>query len=479
MGVPIDRDLLENPDAPSFEVINYAISQQRKDIRRLDKLFNYYNGEQLDRRKLKQKQAQETKVIVNNAKYTTDMVVGFTTGNPISISAGRDKNIDAVMDVLTEMDINSHDAELEKDLSVFGSAYELIYLSVDDDGKTTHERIEKIDPRGVAVVTDDTVEKTPLFAVHYQKKFNLRGTSNGWLITVYTPHWIYKYRTKNSPTLEVGNLMSQELPKRHYFGDVPIIEYRNNEERQGDFEQTISLMDAYNLLQSDRISDKENFIDALLVLYGFKLSDAANLKDGVLEAPGKGSIDNGGGDVEWLTKSFNENDIEVLAKSIRDDIHMTTYVPNMTDENFMGNVSGEAMKYKLFGLIQLLATKQRYLTRGIRCRLKLLENILTVKGQQVDVSAAHIQIVPNIPVNLTDVVTNIKNASGVIPEKVTLGWLPGNDSPDDLIKMLNVERKEAADRMSKAAGSMSTSNFDEENGDNDDSGSISSSKRPD
>lgn len=71
-----------------------------------------------------------------------------------------------------------------------------------------------------------------------------------------------------------------------------MIEYRNNEERQGDFEQTIPLIDAYNLLQSDRLTDKENFVDAILVLYGFKLDDQANVGDGIIELRQK---------VAWVT----------------------------------------------------------------------------------------------------------------------------------------------------------------------------------
>ena len=49
------------------------------------------------------------------------------------------------------------------------------------------------------------------------------------------------------------------------------MEYRNNEEKQGDFEQMIPLIDAYNVLQSDRVNDKEQFVDAFLFLTGIDL----------------------------------------------------------------------------------------------------------------------------------------------------------------------------------------------------------------
>lgn len=52
--------------------------------------------------------------------------------------------------------------------------------------------------------------------------------------------------------------------QQHYFGAVPVTEFWNNEEQQGDFEQQISLIDAYNVLMSDRVNDKEQLVDAIL-----------------------------------------------------------------------------------------------------------------------------------------------------------------------------------------------------------------------
>lgn len=477
-NVVIDRELAGDIDNPSFDVINYAITQQRQRVDRYDALEHYYEGNQdiLTRRlemSAKLNRSDE-KVMTNHAKYITDMITGFTTGNPVSIAPGDGKDIKAIIEAQDEMDIDSHNTELEKDLSVFGCAYELLYVKKIAADKT-QVAIEKIDPRGCVLVTDDTLDKNPLFGIYYVQKNDLLGNANGYLITVYTAHWVIQYRTKTGYVLSDTNLIGKPKAIKHYFGGVPLIGYRNNEERQGDFEQTISLIDAYNELQSDRITDKKNFVDALLVLYGFTLDDDAdNLKDGVLEAPGKGDQ---GASVEWLTKSFDESQLQVLVKSIKDDIHQTSYVPNMNDENFAGNISGEAMKYKLFGLLQLIATKQRYLTRGIRQRLQLEQNFLTLKGSNVDASGATIQIVPNIPVNMADIISNIKNAEGIIPQIIALGWLPGTNDPKELINMLDQEKEKSLKLQQKMMGGEPQTN-DEEVTD-DDQGNVSVKKKPD
>lgn len=462
MAIAIDRELAGDINNPSTDVLKYCIEQHQKELVRLQKLSDYYDGKhEVLERKLENENAKNVKVMVNNAKYTTDMNVGFLVGNPISYSAGKDKNIDPVLDTYEDMDVVSHDTELEKDLSVFGIALELIYLrTVPGNDKETEIRIKVIDPRGVFLVTDDTIEKNSLFAVHYYEKFGLDGKSIGWLITVYTPNNNISHKAKDLTLKD----MTINKAKPQYFGGVQVIEYRNNEEKQGDFEQAISLIDAYNALQSDRISDKEAFIDALLIIYGFSLE--GSVSDGMIEAPGKGDD---GAAVEWLTKTFDESQIQLLSKSIEDNIHKVTYVPNMNDENFAGNISGEAMKYKLFGLLQLMSIKSRYMTKGLRQRLQLVANMINLKGENIDVSGAKIKIKPNLPINTSDIIDQIVKAIDILPLETLLSWLPDIDDPQEEISKL-IEQKKQNIEMANMLGGQGASHDDlddepEEDGD--------------
>lgn len=333
MAIPIDRELAGDINNPSPELLKYCIEQHQKELERLQKLSDYYDGKHaVLERKLNNGNAKNNKVMVNHAKYVTDMNVGFLVGNPISYSSGDTKNLDPILDSFEEIDIVSHDTELEKDLSVFGIGLELLYLRKVPGSETETEiMIKAVDPRGVFLVTDDTIEKNPLFAVHYYKKHGLDGQLIGYLFNIYTPQTIITRRAKD--LMLSDSTIIKALPQ--YFGGVQVIEYRNNEEKQGDFEQALTLVDAYNVLQSDRISDKEAFIDALLIIYGFRLE--GSVKDGLIEAPGKGED---GAAAEWLTKTFDESQVQLLSKSIEDNIHKVTYVPNMNDENFAGNISG-------------------------------------------------------------------------------------------------------------------------------------------
>lgn len=453
MAISIDKSLLGDVNEPNIKAINYAIRELLKRQKRLNKLADYYNGKQdVNDHKFDNSKVKSANIMINHAKYITDMNVGFMTGNPVKYTADKDKSIDDVLDVLKNADIHKHDIELEKDLSVFGYGYELLYLKATDPEITLDEagneketpntelKIEVIDPRAAIVVTDDTVEHDPLFAVFVQPKRDLDGRIDGYSVTVYMPKRVVEFRTKMA--MELSGDDDIVYDGENLFNTVPLIEYRNNEERQGDFEQLISLIDAYNLLQTDRISDKEAFVDAILVTFGFGLAedddDLKALKNGVLNAPSRED----GADISWLTKSFDETQVNLLSQSIENDIHKISYVPNMNDEKFMGNVSGEAMKFKLFGLENLLSIKKRYFFDGLRRRLNMVQTIVNIKGANNDVSGCDIDLAPNIPVNLSDVVNNIRNADGIIPRKITYGWLPQVDDPQEIIDEMDQQDAE-------------------------------------
>lgn len=466
MAIKIDRELAGNINNPSSDVLVYCLKQHQKTVDRLQKLSDAYDGEHEILNRSKEGSSKLTNVMVNNAKYVTDMNVGFTFGNPISYTPGNEKDIEPVIEAFDEMSIKKHDRELGKDLSVFGIGYELHYLST--DGDRVIPKITCIDPRGIFLVTDDTVEANPLFGVRYIEKYDLEGKSVGWHVEVYTPKFLIVHKVKDLNFKDAKIIKA----KQHYHGDVQVIEFRNNEEKQGDFEQAMSLIDAYNVLQSDRINDKEAFIDAVLILYGFKLEqEGSSSGNMMIEAPSK--LD--GGAVEWLTKTFDETQVQVLSKSIEKDIHKVTYTPNLNDENFAGNISGEAMKYKLFGLLQLLVTKTGYFEDGIRKRLKLMQNILNVTGKSVDVTGTKINFKPNLPINKKDIIEMIRDSQEFMPLAISLGWLDDIDDPQEVVEMLDEQKKKAIKFNQSMMGTQSEDShtyLDDEGDEDDDSSDI-------
>lgn len=447
MTITLDKELMQD-GIPTPEILEYCIKQHQGTLARLNKLSDYYDGKQdISNRTFGNPNIPNHKIVANHAKYIVDIATGFLVGNPIAYSGSQ---VDKILDEYSRMDIISHDTELEKDLSVFGIGYELMYLAPVDEGDT-EIRIKSIDPRGIFVVTDDTVDKNPLFGVHYQQRFKLDGSLNYYLINVYTEDKIFTYHAKG---LSKGQ-MSLFEESEHYFGAVPVVEYRNNEERQGDFEQQISQFDAYNLLQSDRINESEQRVNSILFIKGFTLGEDNLTHDSIIETTEKDS------DLKWLIKEIKEADNEVLRKALLDDIHKFSYIPSMTDEHFAGNVSGEAMKYKLFGLLQLLSIKTRYMSKSLRKRLELMRNILNTKGSNIDISDVKITFKPNLPINTNDLASIINQLKGILPLETLIGWLPDIDDPAEQLQKLEEEQSKSIQNQQQALGNGTLPKFDE------------------
>ena len=447
MTITLDKELMQD-GIPTPEILEYCIKQHQGTLARLNKLSDYYDGKQdISNRTFGNPNIPNHKIVANHAKYIVDIATGFLVGNPIAYSGSQ---VDKILDEYSRMDIISHDTELEKDLSVFGIGYELMYLAPVDEGDT-EIRIKSIDPRGIFVVTDDTVDKNPLFGVHYQQRFKLDGSLNYYLINVYTEDKIFTYHAKG---LSKGQMTLFE-ESEHYFGAVPVVEYRNNEERQGDFEQQISQFDAYNLLQSDRINESEQRVNSILFIKGFTLGEDNLTHDSIIETTEKDS------DLKWLIKEIKEADNEVLRQSLLDDIHKFSYIPSMTDEHFAGNVSGEAMKYKLFGLLQLLSIKTRYMSKSLRKRLELMRNILNTKGSNIDISDVKITFKPNLPINTNDLASIINQLKGILPLETLIGWLPDIDDPAEQLQKLEEEQSKSIQNQQQALGNGTLPKFDE------------------
>lgn len=455
MAIAINREIAGDLNNPSNELLAYCIEQHRQTVERLNKLSDYYDGKQDILKRIKENtESPNNKVLINHAKYVVDMNVGFMVGNPISYAPELEKNIKPILDAYDRVDIVSHDTEMEKDLSVFGIAYELIYLS----GKEPEIDVKCIDPRGIFLVTDDTIDKNKLFGVHYQEVKNLQGAISHYILKYYNDNRVITYKSAGEAMTDFSLVDA----KPHYFDAVPINEYRNNEEKQGDFEQAISLIDAYNLLQSDRLNDKEAFVDAIMFIQGFMLEEgagAALLKERMLQAPGSPAETA----ASYLTKELDEDGVNLLRSAILQDIHKITYVPDMNDEKFSGNVSGEAMKYKLFGLLQLMSVKSRYMIKGLRQRLQTFENFLSIKDSTIDAEGTKISLKPNLPINTSDIINQIVQAyqAGILPLKTLLAWLPDIDDVDEVLKQLKLEKEEAIELNQKAIGVQSHDDTEE------------------
>lgn len=445
MAIIRDRALLNEDGSIPIKLMLNCIAEHRRQIDRFEKLNKYYDGEhEILNRTMSNSDLPNNKLVCNHAEYITDMATGYFIGNPVTYKGN---NIGPVLDNFKAISIHNIDTELCRDISINGVGHELVYMSTDE---IPIPKSTNIDPRNIFLVVDDTVEYKSMFAVHYYPKYDLSNQIVGYYVNVLTENKIFKYLFKDLAS-EKYEVIKEE---NHFFGKIPVIEYWNKKNLKGDFEGVITLIDAYNILQSDRVNDKEQLVDALLAVIGVSFGDneeemtetAKLLKRmKVLELP-----DNG--DAKWLVKQLNEAEVEVLKKSLKDDIHEFSKVPCMTDENFAAQASGVAMKYKLLGLEQLAKTKEGYYKIGLKERLQLYANIFNIKGNNVNIDDVEINMTRALPVNEVEISNMVTILDGTVSLETRLSLLPFVTDIEAEIERVNEEKEANLEQQQKAFG---------------------------
>lgn len=430
-------------------------------VGRLLKNKRYYDGHHdIESKKREDDSAPNNKVTCNHAKDIADTATGYFMGNPITYSNSGDQNIEPLLIAFDEANVDDVDADNALDMSIYGVGYEYVYVKQGE----TKPVSKNISPLSTFIIVDDTIEENELCGVYYYKRKNSVNESYTYVATVSTASYTYALNIDDS-NADISREVT-ETPERHFFGEPQIIEYLNNKEAIGDFEQQIPLMDAYNTLMSDRINDKEQFIDAVLVLYGALMGDDDEevskaqkqlRKNKLLELPQDAKA-------EYLTRQMDENGAEMLRKAIKEDIYNFSHVPNFMDENFAGNISGVAMEYKLLGLEMITKVKEQHYKKGLRKRIRLYCNYLKMRAVLMESGSIMAAFSRALPKNLQELSQIVANLQNNVSAKTLLKLLPFVEDPDYEIKEVEKQKTEDVKRQQEmfGMGANTPPDFDED-----------------
>lgn len=349
-------------------------------------------------------------------------------GNPVTYSCDDPGVLEYLVQSFEYNDEADENVELAKSASIYGVAYEQLYI--DSDGVLRFKNLPTVD---CIPVYDTTVENNLLYFVRYYADFDITTEKTYYRVEVIDSEKISYYMADES----LGALELIEVVP-HYFSMVPVAIYKNNEEEMGDFERVISLIDAYDEMESDTLNDFEYFSDAYLALYGFTAdpSDIKKMKENRVLLMDEGTS------AEWLIKNGNDNTIENSKSRFDNDIHKFSFCPNLSDENFASNASGVAIKFKTLGTENLTSIKERKFKKGLQQRLELMATIAAIKGTSFIWEDIEITFTRNLPSNDSDVSAMVNNLKDIVSTETLLAQLPFVTNVQDEMKKLKQERED-------------------------------------
>lgn len=402
---------------------------RHNELARLQMLFDYYNSNHaILRKRNRTVNKADAKVVSGYASYISTIATAYFLGKPISYKADEDtQDYDRLSEYLATEEEQKNNFELALNASIFGKAYELLYINNAQELKS-----KCLDTRDVFVIKDNTIDRNIIGAV----RFGINHVETNKIevtLEVYDEKMVSTYQytvTSNYEAKDLTNAKNLVSEKLHGFNGVPIIEFSNNKNQKGDFENVITYIDAYDTAVSTSVDDLTDFSDAYLVLKnlgGTNPDDIQRLKDD------KVFMVQGDGDAKWLIKDVNDTYSQNVKDRINDDIHKFSFTPDMGDEKFSGNTSGVALEFKLLPLEQLGSQKEMYFKDAINKRLQLIIDYLGLKIKPTDIQKVFTR---NLPRNLKEISEIMKNLKGLISDETLISLFPQvEDAKSELEKM--------------------------------------------
>ena len=417
------------------ELVVKLIREHEKQLPRFKKLKKYYLGEHDILSKQRAKNKPNYKPVCNHAKDIADTSTGYFMGNTISYSNSEDTDIDELLIAFDNAEVDESDHDNALDMAIYGVAYEYVYARENENILD----IKSLEVENTFIVYDDSIEQQPLFGVYYFKRKENKADTETYQAVIMTKQFVYSIVLEGK---EKGVISDKPTP--HNMGDIPIIEYKNNKYSIGDFEQQIGLIDSYNSLTANRINDKEQFIDSILVLYGARLGDDEEESIKAMESLAEHKLLelHPEARAEYLSKTLNENEVETLRNAVKQDIYTFSHIPNLSDENFAGNSSGVAMEFKLLGLEMITKIKQRYYVKGLKKRIKLFANYLGLTQIAIDANSIIPHFSRSLPKNLLEISQIVSNLDGKVSQETLLSQIPFVEDPTSEIEKVNEEKQE-------------------------------------
>ena len=446
----------------SVSFLNKLIdTHTRKIAPKYRKYQNLYEGKH---KILKKKPADANKPcnrLVNDFfGQTIDNTVGYFLGNPVILNytepvekktspEPNDVGVDleeiedtAVQDFLDYLVIDNDMAdtiiEWGKEAMIKGLSHLLVYQN--EESKT---KVMKVSPEDMILVYKNSSTKELQYAIRLYDIDTEDTDKTTHYAEVYSVGKMELFKSVDGGTSTKGKgreFASYEFVEETQliYERIPVVTMYNNEEQMSDLEKIESLVADYDKVLSDVSDEFSAFRNAYLMLKNMIVGEDGKkqLKDeGIIEV-----MENG--DAKFITKQIQTEALENHLNRLEANIYKFSQVPNLSDESFAGNLSGVAIRFKLFGLETKCIIKERKMEKALRDFVRILSVPIRVEtGHEIDIVNLKVEFTRNVPNNLTEIVDTVTKLDGKVDKETLLSLLPFIDNPKEVLEKLEAEAK--------------------------------------
>ena len=312
-------------------------------------LWNYYKGLQPILQREKEVRPEiNNQVVENHAQEIVAFKIGYQLAEPLqytcrmqgddeddgSAESEYEQTLGAVNELNTLMfaeDKASCDRDLFEWMCVCGLGYRMCEANKQQDADLGDApfSIYTLDPRRTFVAESSAYHHKQLMSVWLGTK----PVTKEIIYNVYTDDTLYK--------IVNGEIESQE---KHTYKGNPIVEYRLNNARMGVFEPVLSLLDAINNVESNRLDDIEQTVQALLKFINCDVERddlVEMLKLGAVKV--KTSIDGQPADIDVIKTDLDQGGTQVTKEDLYQSVVNICGMPNRNGTKGSSSDTGAAV----------------------------------------------------------------------------------------------------------------------------------------
>ena len=339
----ITTDVDEITSENILQVLSRANGTFEANLADMENLWAYYTGEQAIQGRTKEVREDILNIITENrCKEITDFKVGYRCEGPVVYVARKqdyNEQVNRLNDYLLAEGRASKDRTTYFYQSVFGTAYKMALADseiIEHTGRLEFDADEApfelfaVDPRKAFVIYSTGIGEKPMAGV-----YRVVPNTGAPRFTVYTEKEYFKIA--NSEVVERGV---------NGYGMIPIVEYPNNEARLGDFEAILSLQDALNTIDSNRLDGIEQFIQSLIILTNCDLPEGTTaaklMQTGILKVRSNSELQ---ANVKILAEQLDQSQTQTLKEDLKSAIVEISAMPNRSTNAASGD-TGLAVMYR-------------------------------------------------------------------------------------------------------------------------------------
>ena len=331
-------DVSEITEANVVEVVGSCIGIFNSNKPMIKYLWDYKNGDQpaLYRKKTVRDDVNN-KVVENHAWEIVRFKNGQTYGEPVQlVSLVKDDKINQAVDKLNNYMKNAGKATKDINSGEWTSAVGTGFKAIQKKqaGSEVPFRIVAPTPMNTFVIYSRATEE-PLLAVQ-----ELKDEKGEWYKLCFSD--THEFQIKNSVLLTLETKDGVEVKSRlHAFGGIPIVEYPNNQDRISDIELVITMLDAINNMQSNRMDAIEQFVQSWVKFVNCEVDEKSFLKmkmAGALVVKSNNGADNKA-DVDIMTQELNQTESQVAKEDLWNNVLSISAIPNK-QSNTGGDTQG-------------------------------------------------------------------------------------------------------------------------------------------